>query len=455
MTEQKAMDLTQGRPIRQILLFSLPLVVGTLFQQLYSFADTVMVGRLIGEEALAAVGTTYSMHFLTLGFVQGACVGFGIPLAQSVGAKDEAGFKRYFWNGVWLCTLLSIVLTLVTFAFTRPLLVLIHTPGEILADAVRYLKIIFLGIPASILYNFCAGALRSSGDSRRPTYFLLASSFLNIVLDYVLIAVFSLDVAGAAVATVVSQLVSGLLNLGWIVYRTDLLHHCGGLRGFSGAHAARLCAVGLPMGFEYSVSALGAVVMQSAVNALGTAAIAGQTAGEKIRQMFTLPLESVGMGMATYVGQNDGAGRYDRIRSGIRSGLIVQLSYCAAAWAVIFVGKGFFTKIVLGPGAGTSAALCIQYLGIISSLFCIHGCLMIMRNSLQGMGYSIHAVLSGVGELMGRALGGWLAVRYFGFIGICLANPLAWFFALLYCTAMTFYFLRRRMQQNGSDRQAP
>ncbi len=450
MTKQKTMDLTQGRPIQQILLFSLPLVIGTLFQQLYSFADTVMVGRLIGEKALAAVGTTYSMHFLTLGFVQGACVGFGIPLAQSVGAKDEAEFKRYFWNGVWLCTFLGMVMTLATFTFTEPLLLLIRTPEEILTDAARYLKIIFLGIPASILYNYCAGALRSSGDSRRPTYFLLASSALNIVLDYVLIAIFSMGVAGAAVATVVSQLLSGLLNLGWILYKTDLLRNCGGLRGFSGRHTARLCVVGLPMGFEYSVSALGAVVMQSAVNALGTAAIAGQTAGEKIRQMFTLPLESVGMGMATYAGQNDGAGRYDRIRSGIRSGLIIQLSYCAAAWVVIFLGKNFFTEIVLGPGAGTSATLCIQYLGIISCLFCVHGCLMIMRNTLQGMGFSVHAVLSGVGELLGRAFGGWLAIRYFGFTGICFANPLAWGFALLYCTVMTFYFLHRRTQKAKS-----
>ncbi len=299
MEKQHAMDLTQGRPIRQILLFSLPLVMGTLFQQLYSFMDTVMVGRLIGEGALAAVGTTYSLNFLTLGFVQGTCVGFGIPLAQSVGAKDRKEFGRYFWNGTWLCLVLGAVLTAATILCARPLLRMINTPEDILADAVVYIRIIFLGIPASILYNFCAGALRAAGDSRRPTIFLLATSLLNIILDYLLLAVIPMGVAGAALATVLSQLVSGMLNLGWIVFRTDLLRESGGLRRMSGYHAARLCKIGFPMGFEYSVSAVGAVIMQGAINALGTAAIAGQTAGEKIRQMITLPMESVGMGMAT------------------------------------------------------------------------------------------------------------------------------------------------------------
>lgn len=446
MAKGSAMDLTRGRPIKQILIFSLPLVMGTLFQQLYSFVDTVMVGRLISEDALAAVGTTYSLNFLTLGFVQGACVGFGIPLAQSVGAKDGGAFKRYFWNGTWLCVVLGAVMTVLTFLLAEPLLRLINTPEDILADANRYIQVIFLGIPATILYNFCAGALRAAGDSQRPTYFLLATSLLNIVLDYVFIVPIPMGVAGAALATVLSQLVSGLLNLGWILFKTDLLKDCAGVRAPSSRHMGHLCKVGFPMGFEYSVSALGAVVMQGAINALGTAAIAGQTTGEKIRQMFTLPMESVGMGMATYAGQNDGAKRYDRIREGIKAGLTIQLSYCAAAWVAIFFGKGLFTRIVLGPAAGEAAALSVQYLSIISCLFCIHGSLMIMRNTLQGMGYSLHAVLSGVGELAGRALGGWLAVDFLGFTGICFANPLAWGFALVYCSVLVTHYLRKRLK---------
>lgn len=439
-----AMDLTVGKPIKQILFFSLPLVMGTLFQQLYSFVDTVMVGRLISEDALAAVGTTYSLNFLTLGFVQGACVGFGIPLAQSIGAKNIGEFKRYFWNGVWLCILLGVFMTTATLCFADPLLEMIHTPTDIFADASLYIKIIFLGIPANILYNFCAGALRATGDSQRPTYFLLATSILNILLDYIFIVPIPMGIAGAALATVLSQFTSGLLNLCWMIFKTDLLSNCKGLRKPSGEHLFVLSKVGFPMGFEYSVSAIGAVIMQGAINALGTAAIAGQTTGEKIRQMFTLPMESVGMGMATYVGQNDGAKRYDRIKEGIRAGITIQVTYCVFAWIVIFLGKGSFTEIVLGAHAGESATLSIEYLGTISTLFCIHGTLMIMRNTLQGMGYSLHAVLSGVGELLGRSLGGWLAITYLGFFGISIANPLAWGFALIYCSIMVTYFLRKR-----------
>ena len=452
MEKQTAMDLTRGRPLVQLLLFSLPLVAGTLFQQLYSFADTVLVGRLVGENALAAVGTTYSLHFLTLGFVQGCCIGFGIPLAQAVGAGSRQEFRRYFWNGVWLCTALSALMACGTFLLAEPLLRLINTPAELMPEAALYIRIIFLGIPTSVLYNFCAGALRAAGDSRRPTLFLIGASFLNIGLDFLFLAVVPLGVAGAALATVLSQLVSGLLNLGWMLRRTDLLKDSAGLRGFSRSHAARLCRMGLPMGFEYSISALGAVILQSAINSLGTAAIAGQTAGEKIRQMFTLPMESVGMGMATYVGQNEGAGRYDRIKSGIAAGLTLQWSYCVLAWAVIYFGKGAFTALVLGPDAGASARFSVQYLGIISCLFCFHGALMILRNTLQGMGYSFHAVLSGVGELAGRGLCSWLAVKSRSFVGICFANPAAWALALAYCACMTLHFLRPRLaaQKTGT-----
>lgn len=444
MSHPSAMDLTQGRPGRQILFFALPLVLGSLFQQLYSFVDTVMVGRFLGESDLAAVGTTYSLHFLTLGFVQGTCVGFGIPLAKAVGGKAREEFQRFFWNGVWLCMGLGLVLTAATTALAKPLLRLIQTPEDILPQAASYIRILFLGIPATILYNFCAGVLRASGDSQRPTWFLLLSSLLNIVLDYILLVPIPMGVAGAALATVLSQLVSGVLNLVWIWGKTDLLKGSAGRKALSPAHLRELSRVGFPMGFEYSLSAIGAVILQGAINTLGTAAIAGQTAGEKIRQLFTLPMESVGMAMATYAGQNDGAKAYDRIRAGIRGGCCIQLVYCAAAWCILFFCKAPLTWLVLGTTQGETAMLCIRYLSIISTLFCLHGCLMIFRNTLQGMGYSLHAVASGLFELLGRGAGSWLAGKYWGFAGICLANPMAWGLALCYCAALTGHFLRRR-----------
>ena len=440
-------DLTVGKPLFQILRFALPLVLGTLFQQLYSFADTVIVGRCLGTDALGAVGTTYSLNFLILGFVQGACVGFGIPVAETFGAKDQGGLRKYLFNGALLCVVLSVVFTLFTTLMAGPLLQLIHTPEELYADAVLYIRIIFLGIPATVLYNYASSVLRAMGDSQHPFYFLLAASVLNIGLDYLLIVSMGMGVDGAALATVLSQLLSGGLCAFWFFTRTakqEVLTFRGQSSLLSAGHCKRLAYIGFPMGFEYSVSAIGAVIMQDAINLLGSTAVAAQTAGEKIRQMFTLPMESVGMAMATYVGQNHGAHRTDRIKQGIKDGCTIQLTYCVAAWVVIFFVKPYAVGLVLGDADPAVTAGAIQYLAIMSMLFCFHGLLMIFRNTLQGLGYSVQAIISGVGELIGRSLGGLLAVKTgLGYVGICLSNPFAWGLAMLYCMFMVRRMLKR------------
>lgn len=440
-------DLTVGKPLFQILRFALPLVLGTLFQQLYSFADTVIVGRCLGTDALGAVGTTYSLNFLILGFVQGACVGFGIPVAETFGAKDKGGLRKYLFNGALLCVVLSVVFTLFTTLMAGPLLQLIHTPEELYADAVLYIRIIFLGIPATVLYNYASSVLRAMGDSQHPFYFLLAASVLNIGLDYLLIVPMGMGVDGAAIATVLSQLLSGGLCAFWFFTRTakqEELTFRGQSSLLSAGHCKRLAYIGFPMGFEYSVSAIGAVIMQDAINLLGSTAVAAQTAGEKIRQMFTLPMESVGMAMATYVGQNHGAHRTDRIQQGIKDGCMIQLTYCVAAWVVIFFLKPYAVGLVLGDADPAVTAGAIQYLAIMSMLFCFHGLLMIFRNTLQGLGYSVQAIISGVGELIGRSLGGLLAVKTgLGYVGICLSNPFAWGLAMLYCMFMVRRMLKR------------
>lgn len=440
-------DLTVGKPLFQILRFALPLVLGTLFQQLYSFADTVIVGRCLGTDALGAVGTTYSLNFLILGFVQGACVGFGIPVAETFGAKDKGGLRKYLFNGALLCVVLSVVFTISTTLMAGPLLQLIHTPEELYADAVLYIRILFLGIPATVLYNYASSVLRAMGDSQHPFYFLLAASVLNIGLDYLLIVPMGMGVDGAALATVLSQLLSGGLCAFWFFTRTakqEELTFRGQSSLLSAGHCKRLAYIGFPMGFEYSVSAIGAVIMQDAINLLGSTAVAAQTAGEKIRQMFTLPMESVGMAMATYVGQNHGAHRTDRIKQGIKDGCTIQLTYCVAAWVVIFFVKPYAVGLVLGDADPAVTAGAIQYLAIMSMLFCFHGLLMIFRNTLQGLGYSVQAIISGVGELIGRSLGGLLAVKTgLGYVGICLSNPFAWGLAMLYCMFMVRRMLKR------------
>ena len=437
------MELTQGHPLKQLFFFALPLVFGTVFQQLYSFVDTVLVGRFLGTDALGAVGVTYSLNFLVMGFVQGLCVGFGIVLAQRFGAKDREGLRRFFWNGVYLCAGISLLLAVVTILLTKPLLRLIQTPGELLPLAAVYVQILFLGLPATILYNYSASALRAVGDSQRPFYFLLLSSVVNIVLDYLFLVPLHGGVAGAAWATVLSQLLSGVLNSLWYFFRAGVMGRGGPRYRPSLECMGRLCAVGLPMGLEYSVSAIGAVVMQGGINTLGKTAVAAQTAGEKIRQMFTLPMESVGMAMATYTGQNYGAGRIDRIRAGIRWGLLLQYIYCAAAWLVIFLLKAPLTALVLGESVSPVAQGAIQYLTLISPLFFLHGSLMILRNTLQGLGKTLLAIISGIGELVGRSLGGLAAAQLASFALICLTNPLAWGLGAVYCLGMTCWILNK------------
>ena len=445
MANHRRMDLTSGKPMQQILLFSLPLVIGSLFQQMYSFVDTIMVGRLISNDALAAVGSVSSLNFLVIGFVGGTCSGFGIPLAKAIGAKNAEEFQKYLWNGCWICMVLAALMTLLTNLLVHPLLRLINTPEDIFDNSTAYIRILFLGIPVTILYNFTAGILRASGDSQRPTNHLLISSCVNIILDYICIVPLSMGVSGAALATISSQLLSGLLNLRWIVRKTDLLHGSAGNRKFSGYHIRQLCKIGFPMGFDICIVGLGSVAMQSAVNTLGTAAVTGQVTGEKIRQIFTIPMSSIGAGMATFAGQNDGAKRYDRLTEGLKGAVTLQLCYSALACLMINLGKGPFVSLILGPDSGQPGIYAGQYLTVMSCLFWVNGIMFVMRNTLTGMGYSAYSVFSGICEMIGKSLGGLLAVKWFGFWGICIATPLAWFLAMVYCGILVRHFLQRRL----------
>ena len=441
----KRMDLTTGKPVKQILLFSIPLVLGSLFQQMYSFVDTIMVGRLISSDALAAVGSVSSLNFLVIGFVGGTCSGFTIPLAKSIGAGNTDDFQKYLWNGFWICAILAMIMTVLTNMLTYPLLHLINTPTDILENSAQYIRILFCGIPVTILYNFSSGILRASGDSQRPTNHLLVSSCVNIVLDFICIVPLGLGVSGAALATVSSQLLSGLLNIRWIVHKTELLKNSSQNCSLSRYHLSQLCKMGFPMGFDTCIVGLGSVAMQSAINTLGTAAVTGQVAGEKIRQIFTIPMSSVGAGMATFAGQNDGAKRYDRLSEGLKGAISLQMCYSLLACLVINLGKESFVSLILGPDSGQPGIFAGQYLTVMSCLFWVNGTMFALRNTLTGMGYSAYSVFSGICELIGKALGGLLAVKWFGFWGICLATPLAWFLAMVYCGILVRHFLKKRL----------
>ena len=272
-------DMTQGSPLKLILAFAVPLMLGSLFQQFYNLADTIIVGRFVGVEALAAVGSVGGLNYLVLGFVNGIACGFSIPISWTFGAKDYKEMRRYTANTVWLSVAFAVVLTVVTVALTRSVLVWTNTPANIIDIADIYIRTIFWGIPFTLLYNVTSALMRALGDSKRPLYFLLVASALNIGLDLVCIIVFRMGAFGAAFATVFSQAVAGIGSLVYILRHYHELRWSKDEGAFSLPHCAKLCSMGIPMGLQCSITAIGSVVLQGAVNGLGSDIVAAQTAG--------------------------------------------------------------------------------------------------------------------------------------------------------------------------------
>lgn len=444
--QKKNVDFTKGNSLPQILLFSIPLVAGALFQQLYSFVDIGIVGRGVSTDALTAVGITGGLNFLILGLAMGAAMGFCIPLAQSIGSRQQDETGRYFFNGLYLSALLGLLLTGLAVPLLPAILRRMHTPDKLFAMTETYYRIILFGLITTTLYNYLSGVIRSFGDSKRPFVFLVISSVLNLILDCVMILRLQMGVAGAAIATVISQAVSVLL-CAWYLFckmrAVDAVSDGHSLTGLSAMHVKRLCAVGIPMGLAYSFAGIGSVALQSSINTLGSVAAAGQTCGEKIRMILTIPSESVGMAVSTYVAQNYGAKDFRRIREGIRSGLLIEAGYSALAWALLFVLKRTLVGILLGTTVSAEAELAVYYLSAISMFFIFLGSLMVFRHALQGMGHSTPAMLAGGFEIIGRVIGGKAAVAFSSFTLICAASPLGWLLAALYCMMMFSYYMRK------------
>ena len=445
MAKKQTLDMTRGNPLPLLVRFAIPLILGSLFQQLYSFVDTAIVGRCISSDALTAVGVTGSLNFLVLGFTMGSAMGFCIPISQAVGAGNQDEISRTFWNGLYLCVGIGLAISIGVSFFTRPLLVMMKTPPELLDMATEYLTIIFLGQIATVLYNYLSGALRAFGDSQRPFWFLVISSLINVVLDLVLILVIPMGVAGAAVATVISQVVSVLLCVWWLAKKMDVIHKVADdgscLTEVSFSRMKMILIIGMPLGLEYSVCSIGNVVLQSSINTLGSVVAAAHVCGEKIRGIATLPIESLGTAVATYAGQNYGAKRVDRIKDGIRAGLTIVTAYCVAAWAILAVLKAPLVGLLLGETASAEARASIEYLSIISTLFVFHGSLMVFRNTVQGMGYAASTLASSAMEIIGRSAAGLLAVHFGSFFLICVSAPMAWGLACVCCIGLCAYYI--------------
>lgn len=426
-------DLTTGHPLKVILWFAFPLVLGNLFQQFYNLADTIIVGRFVGVNALAAVGSTGSINYMILGFVIGICNGFAIPIAQYFGARSYGDMRRYVANSAWLSLAGAVVLTVATVLLTRPILQLMQTPADIIDDASAYIGWIFAGIPFVFLYNMVSCIMRALGDSKTPLVFLVVTSFLNIGLDLLFILVFDAGVMGAALATDLSQAISGIASLLYLCKRFDVLKMKKEEAGVDRAACGRLLYIGLPMGLQCSITAIGSVVMQWAVNVLGSTVVAAVTAASKTSNLLTVPLESVGTAMATYAGQNLGASRLDRVRSGVRYALGIVAVYAVGSLVVLH----FFDVTIFGLFIDTATEIEIvelaqQYLLWNSLFFFPLGALIVWRYVIQGLGYSGVAMMAGVAEMAARTGVALVLVPLLGLFGAALANPAAWIAACVF-----------------------
>ncbi len=427
-------DLTSGHPLRIIFNFAVPVFFGYLFQQFYNLVDTVIVGQFLGVSSLAAVGSTGSLHFLIIGFCMGLCAGFSIPVAQRFGAKDFSSMRKFVYNAAVLCVIFSIVLTALTVAFCRNILVLLQTPQDVLDMAYSYLVIIFAGIPVIIFYNVLAGIIRSVGDSKTPLYFLVISAMLNIFLDLFFIRVLKTGIPGAAYATVIAQGVSGISCFFYMRAKFDILILRKEDYRVEAKKMRALLGVGVPMGLQYSVTAVGSVILQSAVNVLGSIYVAAMSTGSKITMFFATPFDAMGTTMATYAGQNVGAAKIDRLNEGLFWCCFLGFAYSIVAFiGLYFFGENFayfFMNRNESPEIVVEVAHNIKiYLFANTASYILLALVNIVRFMIQGMGFSKFAIFAGAFELIGRATIGILFVPVFGFAAVCFASPLAWVLA--------------------------
>lgn len=436
-------ELTVGNPLPLILRFTFPLLLGNMLQQTYSLVDAAIVGRTLGINSLAAVGASTSVVFLILGFCNGCCGGFGIPIAQKFGARDYSTMRRYVHTSLRLALVMSVVLAVVTSVLCGFILRTMRTPDLIFNDAYAYLLVTFIGIPATFFYNLLSCIIRALGDSKTPFWFLLFSTVLNIALDFFCILVLGWGVAGAGIATVVSQAVSAVLCYVYMMRHFEVLRSTRDERGYDRRASRTLLSVGVPMGLQFSITAIGSIMLQSSNNALGTACVAAFTAAMRIKMFFMCPLESLGMAMATYAGQNYGAGLPVRVWQGVKSSTAIMIAYSAVMALLLWTCADTIALLFVAPTEHEILADTVQFIHVSVSFFTILGSLCILRYTIQGVGYTSFAMWSGVAEMIARIAVSLWAVPAWGYLAVCFGDSTAWVAANLFLIPAFVYVYRR------------
>ena len=419
-------DMTNGSPSKHILGFAVPMLFGMLFQQFYNLVDTIIVGKTLGVEALAGVGATGSINFMIIGFCMGVCIGFVIPVAQCFGAKKPSDLRKYVFNGYICSVVFAIVLTLASVIFCRRILIVMNTPADIIDHAYNYIVVIFIGIPTVFLYNMVSGVIRSLGDSKTPVVFLVLSSIINVVLDFFLILVCKMGVAGAGWATVTSQLISGLTCLIYMYKKYDILKGDKSERVLDRRFITNLCMNGVPMGLQYSITAIGSTILQAAVNTLGSTYVAAMTAGSKMFNFTCCPFDALGSTMATYAGQNVGAAKIKRLGQGVRSAMIIGSIYSVLSLVALYFTTDYIALLFVNASETTIIALTRQFILASACFYIPLTGVNVVRFCIQGMGFSVFAISAGILEMIGRAFAAIILIPSIGFMGACLASPIAW-----------------------------
>lgn len=442
-------DMTIGNPLSLILWFSLPVLIGNIFQQLYNMVDAIIVGRLLGEDALAAVGATGSIMFLVLYFAIGIAQGFGVLISQAYGAKNHPLLKHYVALSLMLTLIISVVVTAITVPSSRWMLDFMRTPDNILTMATSYVRIIFWGIIATMLYNAASSILRGIGDSKTPLYFLVFSSLLNIILDYCFIKFFHLGTDGAAYATVLAQGISAVLCLIYMFWKFEILRTKRTDYYFDGQSIWEMMRVGLPMALNYSITAIGTMILQSAVNVFGSSVVASFTAAMKVEQLSTQPMPTLGTTMSTYCGQNLGAGKYDRIYDGMKKAFVISMILAIfAAIVCVFGGKAIVSLFLTDPTEEV-LSYATTYLRIISMFFFFLTILFTYRMALQGLGRGLVPMIGGFMELVGRVTVIAFFAKSYGYTAVCLASPAAWVLTGILNLA-AYLVWKHRMKKQGA-----
>ena len=436
-------SMTQGNPLKVMLQFAFPLLIGNLLQQTYNIIDAAIVGQSLGAQALASVGASTSVQFLVLGFCMGSCTGFGIPVAKYFGAGDLKHMKNIIFNGAVLTAVIAVIITVLCTLLCPWILQVLSVQSDIYANAYSYLMIIFLGLPFTLLYNYLSSILRAVGDSRTPFLFLAFSAVLNIFLDLFFILVAGWGCAGAAFATIAAQAISGILCLIVIIRRMEVLWLSKENRVVRGDSITELLQMGLPTGLQFSITAIGSMVMQSANNGLGGDYVSAFTAGAKLKQFTMCPFDAIATSVSVFCSQNYGAGKIDRIHKGLRQGIAVGVGYgLFAGLILIFAGRPLSMIFVSKDASGVLDASA-KYLRCMGYFYWSLGILNVTRMVTQGLGHSGRAFFSGVMEMIARTIVSLGFVETFGYTAICFADQTAWISACCYIAPTCLYCLKK------------